>query len=145
MADADSPMSRSFGELLFEQVDPAGGFHYREIAVVLNGDDAGTVVPAILKAMETFDEKIDRFVLTNVSDNTAHETKLLLGEPLSTKLPQPGNAAGCAFLNGLRSCIKTVSEKGTVPFFSADFEKSGQFPTVLMQPLIPLPNCNFRR
>jgi S-formylglutathione hydrolase FrmB len=35
--------------------------------------------------------------------------------------------------NRLRDSNKTVSEKGTVPFCSADFAKSGQSPTVLLE------------
>src|SRR6266496_4371966 len=34
-----------------------------------------------------------------------------------------------------RGCFKTVSEKGTVPFLSADSQKLGQSPTLLKQPL----------
>ena len=43
-----------------------------------------------------------------------------------------------------RGCFKTVSEKGTVPFCSADSAKSGQSPTVLKLLLIPMQEPTMR-
>ncbi len=75
VAEADAALCRIGLELLDQLVDAAGRLGDFEFAVV-DRDDTAAVVAAVFQPAESFDEKVDRLIGADVSDDAAHGRNL---------------------------------------------------------------------
>src|SRR5262249_36801144 len=73
VANADAAWRPCLGQLFFQKVDATGRFYDGKLTVRSDCHDTGTVVAAVLQAMKTFDEKIHRFTVAHIADNSTHE------------------------------------------------------------------------
>src|SRR5262245_33939556 len=73
VADADRARRRRLGQFFLQQVDAARGLYDGKLTLGSDRHDTGTVVAAVFQSVESLDEEILGFTMTDITDNSTHE------------------------------------------------------------------------